>query len=494
MKNSAYETLIDHLKTTSSLEQIGGVLMWDQEVMMPRKGNTQRSEQNAALEAAIHARKTDPRLHDWFESIDENSLDVACKANVREAKRDYERNTRIPTDLAEELARTTSAAQMVWADARAAKDFSAFAPTLKNVLDLRRQEAACLANGGDLYDALLNDYEPGAKSKTLGALLGSLRPKLTELRQKIVDKGTKVKRVNGEYSGDVQMAVSRKLADAFGYDWEAGRLDLSTHPFSCGTNGDSRITTRVEPDNVFNCYYSTIHEVGHSLYEQNLPIELERTPAGKYASMGVHESQSRMLENQIGRSRAFAEWMYGVMRDEMGDFGLNSPEELYRAANEVTTGFIRTEADELHYNLHVLMRFELEQALIRDELQVDDLEAAWNDTFKRDFGLDVPNSALGVLQDVHWSVGLFGYFPTYSLGNIYAGELFAKMRADNPDLDTDFAKGETHKATAWLKENVHLKAHLHEPEEIITNAVGHTPTAQPLLDYLDHKFTDLYDL
>lgn len=494
MTNSAYATLLDHLKTTAALEQVGGILEWDQEVMMPRKGNAQRSEQSAALESAIHARKTDPRQADWFDSIDENTLDAAGKANLTAAKRSFARATRIPADLATALARETSAAQMIWADARAANKFTDFAPTLEKVLNLRREEAACLANGGDLYDALLDDYEPGMKSAPLAELLGRLRPTLTELRSKIADKGMAVPQVQGEYSDAVQMAVSHKLADVFGYDWDAGRLDLSIHPFSSGNNGDSRITTRVEADNVFNCYYSTIHEVGHSMYEQNMPLDLAMTPAGQYASMGVHESQSRMLENQIGRSRAFAEWMFGVMQSEMGDFGLKNPQELYQAANNVKTGFIRTEADEIHYNLHVLLRFELERAMIHDDLQVADLEATWNDTFKRDFGVDVPDAAHGVLQDVHWSIGLFGYFPTYSLGNIYAGELYQTMREATPTLDDDIAAGDTSKVMAWLRENIHQKAHLSSPEQTIMDAVGHTPTEKPLLAYLDRKFTDLYGL
>lgn len=494
MTNTAYDTLLDHLKTTSALEQIGGILMWDQEVMMPRKGNAQRSEQHAALEATVHARKTDARLPEWFESIDEDTLDAAGKANLREAKKSYAQTVKVPAELASELARVITASQMVWADARANNDFAAFAPTLEKVLDLRRQEAACLADGGDLYDALLNNYEPDAKSDTLAELLGRLRPALTELRAAIAEKGMEVPSVQGEFGNDVQMAVANRLATAFEYDWDAGRIDLAVHPFSSGNNNDSRITTRVDPKNVFNCFYSTIHEVGHSKYEQGMPAELAMQPAGKYASMGVHESQSRMLENQIGRSRAFCEWMFGVMRDEMGDFGLKDGQELYRAANRVGPSFIRTEADELHYNLHVLMRFELERALIRDELQVADLEAAWNDAFKRDFGVDVPNPAQGVLQDVHWSVGLFGYFPTYSLGNIYAGELFATMQQVMPTLEDDLAKGDTSNALAWLGNNIHQKAHLSSPEQTIADAVGHAPTEQPLMSYLERKFTELYDL
>ncbi len=493
MTNSAYENLIEYIKTTSALEEIGGVLGWDQEVMMPRKGNAQRSEQTAALEAAIHARRTDPQFADLIAAVDPSGTDQAVKVNVTEAQRTYDRATKIPASLATELARVTSGAQQVWADARAANKYADFAPTLKKVLDLKRQEAACLSDG-DPYDALLDDFEPGMKSEPLAEILGRLRPGLTELRGKIAEKGLDVPQITKVYGGDQQMAVAHRLAEAFDYDWEAGRLDLSVHPFSSGSNNDSRITTRVAENNVFDCFYSTIHEVGHSKYEQGMPLALAGTPAGKYASMGVHESQSRLAENQIGRSREFTSWMFGVMTDEMGDFGLKTPEELYRAANRVETGFIRTEADEIHYNLHVLLRFELERALIRDDLQVADLEAVWNETFERDFGVKVPDAANGVLQDVHWSVGLFGYFPTYSLGNIYAGELYASFRADTPSLDADTAKGDTTKVMAWMGKHIHQKAHLSTPEQTIANAVGHMPSEKPLLEYLERKFGDLYDL
>lgn len=493
MTNSAYENLIEYIKTTSALEEIGGVLEWDQEVMMPRKGNAQRSEQSAALAAAIHTRRTDTKFADLIAAVDPSGTDKAVKMNVSEAQRTYDRATKIPPSLATEIARVTSASQQVWADARAANKFTDFAPTLEKVLDLKRQEAACLSDG-DPYDALLDDFEPGMKSEPLAELLGRLRPGLTELRGKIAEKGMDVPQVKGLFSADTQMAVARRLADAFDFDWEAGRLDLSVHPFSSGGNNDSRITTRVSEDDVFNCYYSTIHEVGHSKYEQGMPLDMAGTPAGKYASMGVHESQSRLAENQIGRSREFTSWMYDVLVEEMGDFGLANGEELYRAANRVETGFIRTEADEIHYNLHVLLRFELERALVRGDLQVADLEGVWNETFKRDFGIEVPDAANGVLQDVHWSVGLFGYFPTYSLGNIYAGELYASLRADTPSLDAEIAKGDTKSAMAWMGKNIHQKAHISTPEQTIADAVGHKPTEKPLLAYLEKKFSDLYDL
>lgn len=493
MSNSAYDALIDYVKTTSALEEIGGILGWDQEVMMPRKGNAMRADQMAALEATIHARRTATEFADLIGAVNVEPLGDAERMNVSESLKTHDRATKIPAALATEIARVTSGAQQIWADARAANSYADFAPTLEKVLDLRRQEAACLSDG-DPYDALLDDFEPGMTSDPLLELLTSIRPGLTELRGKIADKGMDVPVVTGLHSAKTQMAVAHKLADAFDYDWDSGRLDLSVHPFSSGGNNDSRITTRVSEDDVFNCFYSTIHEVGHSRYEQNMPLNMAKTPAGKYASMGVHESQSRMAENQIGRSREFTNWMFPLLRDELEDFNLTSPEELYRAANRVETGFIRTEADEVHYNLHVLLRFELERAMVRGDLQVADLEGVWNETFKRDFGVDVPDAAHGVLQDVHWSIGLFGYFPTYSLGNIYAGELYAAMRGDIPDLDAGIVKGDTSAAMGWVKRYVHDRAHTVTPEQIISDAVGHKPTGAPLLAYLEKKFGEMYDI
>ncbi len=493
MSNSAYDDLIAYVKTTSSLEEIGGVLMWDQEVMMPRKGNAQRSEQVAALEATIHARRTATEFADLIAAVDTGPLNDAEKMNVAESQKTYNRATKIPAKLATEIARVTAGAQQVWADARAANKFADFAPTLEKVLDLKREEAKCLSDG-DPYDALLDDFEPGMKSGPLLELLSSIRPGLTELRGAIAEKGLTMPRVLGRHPAERQMAVARRLADAFSYDWEAGRLDYSVHPFSSGHNNDSRITTRVAEEDVFNCFYSTIHEIGHARYEQNMPLDLAGTPAGKYASMGVHESQSRMAENQIGRSREFTRWMFHVMEQELEPFGIETPEELYHAANRVETGFIRTEADEVHYNLHVLLRFELEREMVRGYLDVKDLEGAWNERFLRDFGVEVPDAAHGVLQDVHWSVGLFGYFPTYSLGNIYAGELYAAMRADIPDLDDGISKGDTSAAMGWVEKHVHKRAHEVPPEQIISDAVGHKPTGEPLLAYLKKKFGDIYDL
>ena len=271
-----------------------------------------------------------------------------------------------------------------------------------------------------------------------------------------------------------------------------GRVDKAVHPFSSGSGLDVRITTRTNPVDPFNCFYSTIHEVGHAAYEQNIDDAYLLTPLGSGVSMGVHESQSRIYENQIGRSRAFTGWLYGQMKAAFGDIGIADEDAFFAAVNRVNDGFIRTEADELQYNLHVLLRYDLERALMGNDLQVSDLEAAWNDRFEADFGFAVDKPSNGILQDVHWSVGLFGYFPTYSLGNVYAGCLNETMRTALPDLDSALAQGNTSPATNWLRENVQTHGGLYEPREVIERASGRKVSEKPLLSYLTAKFSDLY--
>ena len=290
------------------------------------------------------------------------------------------------------------------------------------------------------------------------------------------------------------MKLARKLARTFGYDMSRGRIDKAVHPFSSGSFNDVRITTRTVAHDPFNCLYSTIHETGHACYEQNIQQSYGFTPLGQGVSMGVHESQSRIYENQLGRSRAFTGWLFGEMKDAFGDFGVADEEAFYGAVNRLHKGYIRTEADEVQYNLHVLLRFDLERALISGDLQVADLEAAWNDRFEADFGYSVDKPSNGCLQDVHWSVGLFGYFPTYSLGNVYAGCLHTALRKAVPNLDDQLSKGDLSQATNWLRENVQIHGGLYRPREVIEQATGEAPSEAPLLDYVEHKFKAIYGL
>ncbi|NBE09483.1 carboxypeptidase M32 [Paragemmobacter ruber] len=489
---TAYDDLMAFQRETEALAQVAGRLGWDQETVMPRGAAEQRSEELAAMEGVLHARRTDPRIADWLASA--VPADAVAAAQIRLISRSYARATKVPARLAQEIARVTSMAQGIWAEARAREDVPGFLPVLAEVIRLRQEEGAALAQGGDPYDALIDDYEPGATAESIGAMFARMRPRLVDLRARILGAARQPAGIAGKFGEEAQLRMARDLATAFGYDWNRGRLDIAVHPFSSGSGDDARITTRVAEADPFNCFYSTIHEVGHACYELGIDPDYRLTPLGSGVSMGVHESQSRIYENQLGRSRAFTGWMFGQMRDRFGDFGVRDADAFHAAVNRVQAGYIRTEADEVHYNLHVMMRFDLERALIRGDLAVGDLEAAWNDRFAADFGVAVDRPSHGMLQDVHWSVGLFGYFPTYTLGNVYAGCLHRALRADIPDLDDHLARGDARPATEWLRARVQRHGGLRSPRDTIAHACGFAPDEGPLLDYIEAKFAVIYDL
>lgn len=489
---TAFAELMEFQRQTEALAQIAGRLGWDQETVMPRGAAEQRSEEMAAIEGVLHARRTDPRVAEWLEAAD--APDEEAEAQLRLIRRAHNRASKVPARLAQEIARVTSAAQGIWAEARAADDVAAFLPTLDEVIRLKREEADCIAQGADPYDALIDDYEPGATAADLAAMFAAMRPRLVALRNAALASPHQPPTLDAHFGHDAQMRLARDLATAFGYDWTCGRLDLAVHPFSSGSGRDVRITTRVVETDPFNCFYSTIHEVGHATYELGIDADYALTPLGQGVSMGVHESQSRIYENQLGRSRAFAGWLHGQMLERFGDFGIASPEAFYGTVNKLREGFIRTEADEVQYNLHIMLRFDLERALMQGDLASGDLEAAWNDRFLADFGRAVDRPSHGMLQDVHWAVGLFGYFPTYSLGNLYAGCLHVALRRDVPDLDAALAAGDATPGTEWLRENVQRHGGLYRPHDLISRACGFAPDAGPLLDYLEAKFGEIYRL
>ncbi len=488
---SAYEELMAFQRETEALGQVMGRLGWDQETVMPDGASVQRAEEMAALDGVLHARRTDPRIGAWLEAAAADG--PVAERQLAKIQRRYVRTQRVPAKLSAALARTTSLAHRVWAEARANDDYALFSPKLEEVLNLAREKAAALADGGDPYDALLDDYEPGATGAELEAMFGALRPRLVALRDRVLGSERAVPRVTAEFHEAGQLKLSTELALAFGYNLTHGRIDKAVHPFSSGSGLDVRITTRTDPKRPFDCFYSTVHEVGHAAYEQGIDPAYLLTPLGRGVSMGVHESQSRIYENQLGRSPAFTGWLHGRMSEIFGDFGIGA-EDFARVVNRVEPGYIRTEADEVHYNLHVLMRFDLERELIAGRLTVADLPDAWNQRFERDFGVKVDRPANGVLQDVHWSEALFGYFPTYTLGNVYAGCLTAALRRDAPDLDEALARGDTSPATEWLREKVQRHGGLYEARDVIRRATGEDPSEVPLLDYLEAKFGALYDL
>ena len=488
---TAYDDLMAFQRETEALSQVAGRLGWDQETMMPTGAAPQRAEEHAAMANVLHARRVDPRVGEWLDTA--QATDDHAAANLRHIQRSYDRAMKVPASLAAQIAKTTSLAHRVWAQSREDEDVASYLPVLQQVVALRQQEADALTADGHRYDALLNDYEVGATGDEIAAMFAALRPGLVDLRAAILER-PKPQALTGHFDENAQLALSTKLALAFGYDLNKGRIDKAVHPFSSGSGIDVRITTRTNTADPFNCFYSTIHEVGHAAYEQNINADYLLTPLGGGVSMGVHESQSRIYENQIGRSRAFTGWLYGQMRDAFGDFGIANEDAFYACVNRVSDGFIRTEADEVQYNLHVLMRFDLERALVSGDLAVADLESAWNDRFAADFGYAVDKPSNGVLQDVHWSEGLMGYFPTYSLGNVYAGCLHEALREDLPDLDADLARGDTSAATRWLRDNVQTHGGLYAPRDVIARASRMSPSEAPLLHYLTQKFSAIYNL
>jgi len=487
---NTYDDLMAYARTTAALGQVAGRLGWDQETMMARGSAPQRGEETGAMETVLHARRSAPEVGEMLDAVVPDG--PVQTAQVDAIRRSYTRATKVPADLAAEIARVTSTAQGTWAEARANEDVAAFLPVLSQVVALKREEGSALAGDGAIYDAILQDYEPGITEAAITDLFDAMRPRLVALVDRV--KGAdQLQGISGEFAESGQIEISNRLATAFGYDFNRGRIDKAVHPFSSGSGNDVRITTRTSATDPFNCFYSTVHEVGHACYEQNIDQAYGLTPIGSGVSMGVHESQSRIYENQLGRSEAFCGWLHAQMTEVFGDIGLD-PAQFYGAVNQVKSGFIRTEADEIQYNLHVMLRYDLERDLMTGALNVADLEEAWNTRFAADFGFDVDCPSNGCLQDVHWSVGLFGYFPTYSLGNVYAGNLYQALTRDVPDLSASLAKGDPSPATAWLQDRLQQHGGLRSPTATIEQACAFAPTEAPLLDYLDAKFSALYRL
>ena len=490
--SSDYEKLISYVKKTEALSHASSVIAWDQETMMPKGAVEQRADCLASIESEIHNRNSNLLIGELLESIEIKNLNKDQKSNIFHIKKSFERASKVPNDLATNLAKISSLSQMSWVNSKNTKDTKEFLKYLREVIRLKREEASCISTSDNFYDALIDDFEPGMTSMKLDKIFSNLRKHLINLRKKIQEKNNKINELNFIFDEKIQLEVSNELAKIFGYDFNIGRIDISQHPFSTGLGNDVRITTRLDKADPFNCFYSTIHETGHAVYEQNIPKSFIFTPNGHGVSMGVHESQSRIFENQFGRSREFCSYLFNLMKLKFGDFGIKSEEEFYKIVNNVKNSFIRTESDEVNYNLHILMRYDLEKELFRENLQVEDLEAAWNERFKLDFNRDVTELSDGFLQDVHWSAGLFGYFPTYTLGNIYAGCLFEKIINTNKNALKEIEHGKFNTVLEWLKRNIYIFGSTEKPEKIISNAIEKDINEEPLMEYLNKKFNDIY--
>ncbi|PNY81458.1 carboxypeptidase M32 [Deinococcus koreensis] len=478
------------------------LLAWDARTQMPPGGSVTRGEQSATVSALARERTLDPA----FERAAQAALDTPDAPAARQALSAISALRRVPEALTRELATLKSEAQDAWVGAKAASDFAAFAPALTRMVALSRQLADALGYEEHPYDALLNLYEPGLTNRTLQPLFARLREHHVALLERIQARpAPRTDFLRRSYPAAAQKAVSLRAAERFGYDLSRGRLDESAHPFEISfTRNDVRITTRVQEGFLSGALFGTLHETGHALYEQGVDPALTRTLlasdlVGLYAvggaSYGTHESQSRLWENRIGRSRAYWEGHFAELQaafpEQLSDV---DAETFHRAVNEVRSSLIRVEADELTYDLHIMLRVELERALIGGELEVRNLPAAWNARLKADLGLDVPDDARGVLQDIHWSSGMFGSFPTYTIGNVMASQFYEAAGAALPELEAQLERGEYAPLRGWLTDNIYRHGRTFTPDELLVRVTGRPLDPQPYLDYLTGKYSALYGL
>jgi carboxypeptidase Taq len=481
----------------ADLRGIFGLMLWDQNTVMPAGGASPRADQFEALERIQHARLTDPelgklleKLESWAEQEDPESDDAALH---RILSRDHHKAVRVPTELAAEISSADALAQQKWLEARERSDYGHFAPALERLLELQTRYIACFDGTKEFahpYDVLLDDYEPGLTTAELKPLFATLQAELVPLVSAAAAAGEDGRIFPGHYPIERQQAFADELLHAVGYTSENWRLDPAVHPFARSmAPTDVRITTRWEPEDLSMAMYSCLHEFGHGLYEAQLPHY--RTPLCDDAGLGVHESQSRLWENLVGRSKPFSGWVLPILRKHFGgNFEAMDVAQLYRAVNQVRLSLIRIEADETTYNLHIALRFELELALVEGRLSVKDLPDAWNEATHRLLGLDVPSIQQGVLQDIHWGAGMIGYFPTYTIGNLMSAQLWRALHDDIPDIDEQVGAGEFGPIREWLYTHIHAHGRKFHGRELLRRATGEELQVEPLLAYLEAKLLD----
>lgn len=501
--NETYANLKSRMKEISILNSTHGVLYWDRESYLPSKGHAHRAEQLAQLTGISHDWFTVPEIGEWLQAIEASDLvqdpETEAAVNVREWRRLYDLETKLPGDFVREFARTTSLAEQVWTEARRKVDFELYRPQLEKIVELCRRRADYFGYETEIYDALLEEYEPGAKAADIETVFSGLRTDLVRLIAKIKDAPRRPDLGILKQPWDLkkQKIFADIVAAALGYDFKAGRIDLAVHPCCNGLGpSDVRILTRFYPGDFAEGFTGTVHEAGHAFYDlsqQDSPHW--GTPMGETPSLAIHESQSRFWENIVGRSRDFWVYFYPQLQrlfpDETAGIGLD---DFYGVMNWVAPSYIRVEADEATYNLHIMLRFELERAIIEGDLPVADIPGEWNRRFKDYLGIEVDNDANGCLQDPHWADGAIGYFPTYALGNLYAAQFWGQVQKDLPGIRKDFSIGTFDRLMAWLSENIHRQGFKHYPMDLCERLTGKPLSHQPLLDYLYEKYETIYGI
>jgi len=493
--------LKEHLARISDLRAAEAVLSWDQETYMPPGGAAARAEQLATLERLAHEFFTSEEIGNLLEALEPYVKDLDYDSDeaslIRVTKRDYEKAVRIPSELVAELAREASLAREAWKQARQRSKFPKFQPHLEKMVELTRKKAEALGYEERIYDPLLDLFEPEMKTAKLEEVFSQLKEELVPLVREITESERPDDSfLRREYDERAQWEFGLEVIRDFGFDFERGRQDTSAHPFTTGFSvGDVRLTTRIQRDYLPTALFGTLHECGHGLYHQGVDPKLERTPLAGGASLGMHESQSRLWENLVGRSRPFWEHYYPKLKKrfpaQLEDVSLD---DFYRAINKVEPSCIRVEADEVTYNLHIMLRFELENALLEERVSVRELPEVWNAKMEEYLGLVPPDDARGVLQDIHWSQGYFGYFPTYSLGNLISTQLFHKASQEIPDLTGQIASGRFQELLGWLREKIYRHGRKFTAEELLRRVTGRGLESQSYLEYIRSKYSDIYRL
>ncbi|WP_276255416.1 carboxypeptidase M32 [Halomontanus rarus] len=508
-----YDEFEQRVERITNVGNAAGILQWDQEVMMPEGGTPARAKQLSTLSSISHELLTDEETGELLEELEGSettsssrntsgeaaSSDLAedQQAVVREVRRRYDRSTKVPEELVAEISETTSNAHPTWVEAKEEDDFSIFAPTLEKLVELKREYADHIDPDADPYAVLFADYEPYIDIETAERILERLREELVPLIEAIDESDAELETdaFSGEFDDETQEELARDVLDTLGYDWNRGRLDTAPHPFSSGTQFDARVTTRFDESDLLGSITSTIHEFGHANYTIGLPDEGYGTPLGEARDLTVHESQSRLWENHIGRSQPFWERFLPAVQERFPALEDVTPRHAYEAANQVyDDNLIRVEADELTYHLHIVIRFEVECDLIRGDLAVEDVPETWNDKYEEYLGVRPDTDAEGCLQDIHWSHGSFGYFPTYSLGSVLAAQLYAAAEADLGDIDEHTREGEFDDLNGWLREQIHVHGKRYTTPDLIERATGEEYTADHFLEYAKNKYGELYDL
>lgn len=502
MPNSAYQSLLTKVNEIDDLNKAAALLSWDREVNMPRAGAPERIAQMTTLSSLIHRLSTSNEMGELIESAAAELNGAPYDSNeaslIRLLRRTYADARKLPPEYVARSAAVSGQAREAWVRARAEDDFGHFRPWLEQIVGLCQEMADYYGYEDERYDALLDKYETDMKTAEVRAIFESVKAELVPLREAIERSPVALDDsiTHRAYEVDKQKEFARIIATAIGYDLERGHLGTVIHPFATSfSRNDARITTRWYPDFLNPSLFGTLHECGHAMYEQGTHADLARTPLARGTSLGIHESQSRMMENIVGRSRGFWQAHFPTLQRHFPEtLGDNTAEDFYRAINKTQPSLIRVEADELTYNFHIILRFELEQAMLNGDLAVADLPAAWNDKMRHLLGITPPNDREGCLQDVHWSRPSFGYFPTYALGNLYAAQFYETAVAQNPTIAEEMGQGKTTALLAWLRENIHQHGKKFTPGELVVRVTGQPLSHEAFMRYTWAKFGDLYAL